>query len=267
MLRFSLRTSFLVFSLSCALAAAWAWAMRRDRAEQAAVEYLVQFGGSADWETRHDWAWLPGARSCRAIYLDGLLLKRDLGAQSESTLAQIDWAVLHDLHGLRTARLSGLQLADADLVFVAELRNLESLNLSANRLTDAGLPSLRSLRKLKSLCLSHNPITGDGLGFLADLPVLEELTADYCPLSNQFLLNSARCTRLKELYAWSDRFTDPGLFALGELNDLRMICVGGRFSPHAMQQVAESLFDRNLEDCALHGLDSDFCFPRWLIIH
>lgn len=116
------------------------------------------------------------------------------GAIGEPLLAS-----LKKLPALKSLRLSGVELTDAQLAEFDELDHLEHLALFQTKVNGAAFVRLQTLPNLQSLSVAVSPITDDSLAALADFPRLKYLTLLFTRVSDAGLARLARLERLERL--------------------------------------------------------------------
>ncbi len=207
-LQFSLR-SLLVFTVLCAIAAAWLGRkIERKRQEQAIVEEIRKHWGEVEYdygkdepESSKSLQWLLGENFFSEVRVVRLI------RQPATELLQ----GLAELTTLRELDLRGASLTDAGLENLKGLAQLRDLNLSYNRLTDEGLRHLRGLKQLQLLGLNETEVTDTGLGFLEELSQLKTLHFGHTKVSDKGLEKLSGMTQLQNLDLSGTKISDAGL--------------------------------------------------------
>lgn len=148
-LQFSLSTLlFIVTALGIGLGVR----VRQADRQRQAIKAIHKLGGAVLYQTAEWWGKPPPATHWRfERYLGAIFIEpveyvsfhssRQLGLHPE--LIQDGLAELRHLHGLRTLRLEGLEVSDADLEQLEMLKSLRLLNLSWTNVTDAGIARIK----------------------------------------------------------------------------------------------------------------------------
>jgi hypothetical protein len=168
LLRFSLRTLFIVFTIGCV----WLGIVtKRARDQRAAVDRIAQLGGSVGFDYEFDragrhienaepwgWRWLR-QRVGDEYFRDVVWVKLN-----ETVVSDNDLRLIGKLRTTKNLGLNGTQVSDNGLAHIRHLRRLETLELGGTRITDAGLAHLRDLRQLEHLGLFGTRITDQAQG-------------------------------------------------------------------------------------------------------
>jgi internalin A len=128
--------------------------------------------------------------------------------------------LLPSLTELRTLKLIGGNVSDADLRAVAGLRKLELLELASSRITDQGVPHLVNLKNLYYLGLSGAKITDGGLGYLRKLSNLRDLDLSHTDVGQTGLKNIAAIPTITTLYLADTKLSDSDLADVSEMGCL-----------------------------------------------
>lgn len=108
-------------------------------------------------------------------------------------------ASLKKLPALKSLKLSGTELTDAQLAELDELEHLEHLALFQTKVNGAAFARLQALPRLQSLSVTISPIADDSLAALADFPQLKHLTLLFTRVTDSGLQRLARLERLERL--------------------------------------------------------------------
>ncbi|MBW8034243.1 MAG: hypothetical protein FVQ79_00830 [Planctomycetes bacterium] len=207
-------------------------------------------------------------KSLKALYLNGCRIT-DLG------LAK----VCENL-SLAELALSGEKLSDEGLAHLSKIRTLEYLMLSGNNFTDAGMAHLKNVPSLKTLHAGHAPmitdvgvkhlsehphlesvsfhwnenITNQGAKYLSTMRSLKMLDVGHAQIDNTGMGYLSKCWTLEYLHLPNIGLTDPGVARVAELENLKYLWVGGRFSSPLTDKCLSSVAKlKKLEQLSIGG--------------
>jgi len=108
-------------------------------------------------------------------------------------------ASLRNLSALRSLKLSGLEVADAEVAELDKLEQLEHLSLFQTKVSGAAFVRLQTLPRLQSLSVAVSPITDDSLAALAEFRRLKYLTLLFTRVTDAGVARLAVLERLERL--------------------------------------------------------------------
>lgn len=134
--------------------------------------------------------------------LDGLarlprLESLDLGLQGAVSAPLL--AALKNLPALRSLKLSGLEVGDAEAAELDKLEQLEHLSLFQTKVSGAAFVRLAALPRLESLSVAVSPITDESLAALAEFRRLRRLTLLFTRVTDAGLARLAALEGLERL--------------------------------------------------------------------
>ncbi|HUG90208.1 MAG TPA: protein kinase [Planctomycetaceae bacterium] len=127
---------------------------------------------------------------------------------------------LAGLSQLRSLKLYGVRVTDADLEHVGRLDALVHLDLYHAQITDAGLEHIAGLTRLESLSIHHTQVSDAGLAELAGLRELQALNLAATDVSDEGLAHLEPMVELRWLQLSRTRVTDAGLEHLKGFKEL-----------------------------------------------
>ena len=127
---------------------------------------------------------------------------------------------------LRTIRLSGGGIGDAQLQDVAAAPVVQNLFLGEVAATDKGLAHLRGIRTLELLCVQSSKVTADGVKALVGIENLKSLTLSATPLEPGGFRLLGGMTGLEYLSLESTKATDADVAHLAVLAKLTHLDLG-----------------------------------------
>jgi hypothetical protein len=128
------------------------------------------------------------------------------------------------LHRLATLDISDARYDSANLNSLSTLRSLKVLFIKQSEPIINGLNFLKHLESLREITLSVPGITDDDLLNIEGLSDLEFLVIDYLnPITDAGLRHVAKLPHLNHLYIASQEFTDDGIIAFPEFDDLQVL--------------------------------------------
>jgi hypothetical protein len=183
--QFSLRT-LLIFTIVVAVACGWLGRrIERKRNEREAIEAILKFGGSVeyDYQLLHPFpgaSWSPTAEPYGPAWMRNLL--------GENFFSEVNGVLLYEskitddglvnLKWFTEAQYLWLEednISDIGLVNIKPLKRLYALNLALTNVGDAGLENLIGMDELRELCLKATKVTNAGLVHLKRLGRLHYL--------------------------------------------------------------------------------------------
>jgi hypothetical protein len=197
-----------------ALGAWLGWFVRTARIQREAVAAIERAGGSVTYDI--DWR-NEGFNPYAKRLIDGKLwgtkwLIDHLGIDYFGSVVTADLipsrpnnpmraddatlALVGQLGGLDSLRLTGTAVSDAGLAHLARLTGLRDLQLGNTQITDAGLLHLEGLRELRSLYLFKTRITDGGLEHLKRLPNLVVVSLSGTNVTDDGVLELERASSL-----------------------------------------------------------------------
>lgn len=138
-------------------------------------------------------------------------------------LRSIGWR--RPLGAIRTIRLDGCAISDADLQPLGVLDELVELNLERTGITDDGLRHLRPLTRLEVLRISQTRITGQGLSQLHGLTQLSRLDVAGTQITDDDIEHILPLRRIEILNLGQTRVGAEGIRRLAALEELRLLGV------------------------------------------
>lgn len=108
-------------------------------------------------------------------------------------------ASLVRLSALRSLKLSGLEVSDAELAELERLEQLEHLSLFQTKVSGAAFARLQKLPRLQSLSVAVSPVTDESLGALAEFPRLKRLALLFTRVTDAGVGRLATLERLERL--------------------------------------------------------------------
>jgi hypothetical protein len=127
---------------------------------------------------------------------------------------------------LRTIRLSGGGIGDAQLEDVAAAPVVQNLFLGGVAVTDKGLAHLRGIRTLELLCVQSSKVTADGVKALVGIENLKSLTLSATALERDGFRLLGGMSGLEYLNLESTKATDADVAHLAGLAKLTHLDLG-----------------------------------------
>lgn len=207
-LQFSLRTMFIVMTVSAVGSAYLGVHLRRGWAQQDALDALAALKER-------------GAKiaSCGASTPPWRTVVVD--CQGTPT-TDADLGLFKHLDGPTSVYLQDTEITDRGLEYLGDLPTLDTIRLSNTAITDEGVSHLQRLSNLKSLDLSRTRISDAGLEQLTSLTNLEELTIDETQVTDAGLRHLKAFPKLKSLWLDPQQATPRGLAHLKGLPNLHV---------------------------------------------
>jgi hypothetical protein len=141
--------------------------------------------------------------------------------------AGADLSFLEKLPNLRSLRLTGAGVTDAQCVHLKPLGKIEELYLGSDQnLTDAGLSQLPEMDDLMKLDVSGTRVNGTGLKDKYLIP-LERMNFNGTQLTDEGFRSIEGCSNIAGLYCAHTNVTDAGMEALETLGTLRELDLSG----------------------------------------
>ena len=146
-------------------------------------------------------------------------------------------AALKSLPALRSLKLSGLEVADAELGELARLEQIEHLSLFQTRVNGAAFLRLQSLPRLESLSVAVSPVTDDALAALAEFRRLKRLALLFTRVTDAGVARLAAVEGLERL-----EINESPSYNVGELgvsrtgvDQLRILLPGCEITFHELK--------------------------------
>lgn len=130
------------------------------------------------------------------------------------------------LSRVRTVRLTGGGIGDAQLQDVAAAPVVQNLFLGEVAVTDKGLAHLREIRTLELLCVQSSKVTAEGVKMLVGIEKLKSLTLAATALERDGFRLLAGMTGLEYLSLESTKATDADVAHLAGLAKLAHLDLG-----------------------------------------
>jgi hypothetical protein len=203
LLRFSLRTLFIVFTVGCI----WLGIVTKGaRDQRAAVGRVLQLGGSVVFDYEIDDS---GRRVKDAQSPGWLWLRQQIGDEYFRRVVQV--------------RLDRTSVSDDDLRKIGKLSDTKLLSLNWTPIGDSGMSHLRSLQQLEYLGLAETRITDEGLRYIERADRMESLILDCTSVSDEGLNSITKLKGLETVNLQSTRVTSQGVKKLSQLPQLKSL--------------------------------------------
>lgn len=190
--RYSIKTLFVFFAVSCIVFAFWATAAN---AQRRAVQAIILRGGNVIY------GYQTGGGNGSDMPFPGAL-SRLLGKDYFSNVVRLEW--------------TGPDANDFGLKYVAGLSHLQRLYLRKSEVTNEGLTQLEGLSRLETLVISDARITNRGLYHLRGLSHLQLLVLEKVDIDDAGLVHLQGLKSLTELYLTDTKVSSQGIQELRE---------------------------------------------------
>ncbi|MEX2120738.1 MAG: hypothetical protein WD847_14195 [Pirellulales bacterium] len=240
-LTFSLRGTFVLFTLLCIWLAWFAVQATSARKQARAVKEITKLGGVLRFDYELDSA---GQTKKNAKPAAPTWLRKAVGEDYFRSVVTVDFA----WGGGRGQS----KAADRDLVVFEKLPGVTTLELGRNPgITDVGLIHLAGLKKLRVLYLYRTGVTGPGLKHLGALSNLESLSLDHSLVRDEGLAHLRNLAKLRWLQLSNTKITDNGLMHLSAIRSLENLGLSNTDVTDAGLEYLRQL--HGLKDLSLHG--------------
>ena len=184
LMRFSLRTLFVLMTLCCILFGAWSVYVNPYRLQAQSLAAVNRLQGNsaklpAEGPAWHRW-----------------LVTKFLGDDAFTKVTQVD--------------LAGRQVDDAAFRALTGLKNLETISLDNTQITDASADVFRAMPALATVSLRYTNISDHTAANLAALPRLRSATLTGTKITDAAVDNLAKQTALQELFIRWTKITNEG---------------------------------------------------------